>query len=117
MQEHEIGDRRFALCARPASSPALPAGPDGPRQLLVEKHHVLLYRGGRRVPVLHVPGADGGDFVHVVEGGPDKPPLALPEGWTLSELTLEADRIVRLPTPTTVFFFPNRDSFQGPIAL
>ncbi len=85
--------------------------------MLVEKHHVLRFRTGRRVPVLRVPGAEGGDFVHVVEGGPDKPPLTLPDGWTLSEVALETEWVVRIPTPTTVFFFPNRDSYQGPITL
>jgi hypothetical protein len=51
----------------------------------------------------------------MVEGGPEKPPLALPDGWALSEVALEADWIVRLPSPTAVFLFPDRDSYQGPI--
>ena len=58
---------------------------------------------------------DGRRFVHVVEGGPDKPPLALPDGWQLETVVLASDWIVRLPTPATVFFFPNRDSYQGPV--
>ncbi len=31
-------------------------------------------------------------------------------------MKLSDDWVVRLPTPTTVFFFPNGDSYQGPLA-
>jgi hypothetical protein len=114
MQVREIGGRRFGLCARPASMPTEVAGPGGPRFLLVEKHHVLRFVAGRAVPVLvH---ADGDRFVHVIEGGADKSPLTLPDGWKLDSVKLSADWVVRLPTPTTVFFFPNGDSYQGPVA-
>jgi hypothetical protein len=113
MQLLEIGGRQFGLCARPASTPSQPAGPDGPRLLLVDKHHVIRFLSERQVPVLRDP--DGNRFVHVIEGGEGKAPLALPGGWKLEWVNLDEDWVLQLPTPATVFFFPNGDSFQGPI--
>jgi hypothetical protein len=113
MELREIGGRGFGLCARPASAATRPAGPDGPRLLLVQKHHVIRFVAGREVPVLLHP--DGERFVHVVEGGEGKAPLALPEGWELESVKLAEDWVLQLPTPTTVFFFPNGDSYQGPL--
>ncbi len=110
----EIAGRQFGLCARPASAPNRPAGSDGPRMLLVDKHHVLRFVGGRRVPVL-VDSA-GDRFVHVIEGGEGKAPLAVPQGWKLERVSLKQDWVVALPNPTTVFFFPNGDSYQGPLS-
>jgi hypothetical protein len=114
MEQREIGGHRFGLCARPASGPTLPEGPEGPRHILVQKHHVVRFVAGREVAVLLRP--DGERFVHVIEGGEAKPPLALPEGWQLETVKLAADWVLPLPTPTTVFFFPNGDSYQGPLA-
>jgi hypothetical protein len=111
--EQEIGGHRFAFCARPLTQPELPGGPEGPRQLLIDKHHGLLFHAGRRIEILTLP--DGRHFVHTIEGGAGKPPLALPEGWHLGFVELVRDWVVRLPAPTTVFLFPNGDSFQGPV--
>jgi hypothetical protein len=80
----------------------------------VHKHHVIRFVAGREVSVLLHP--EGKRFVHVIEGGAGKAPLSLPEGWKLESLKLAEDWIVALPTPTTVFFFPNGDSYQGPLA-
>jgi hypothetical protein len=114
MEVREIGGRRFAFCAvAPADGGRLPAGPDGPRLLMVEKHHVLLYRAGRSVPILRTP--DGDDFVHVVHGGLVSTPLQLPAGWQLRSVELQRDWIVPLPSPTAALFFANRDGFQGPL--
>jgi hypothetical protein len=115
MEHREIGGRRFGLCARPASTPTQPAGPEGPRMLLVQKHHVIRFVSGRRVPVLLHP--DGKRYVHVIEGGEGKAPLALPDGWKLECVELADDWVLELPTPTTVFFFANGDSYQGPLEL
>jgi hypothetical protein len=114
MALREIGGRHFGLCARPASAPSQPEGPDGPRLVLVQKHHVIRFVAGREVPVLWRP--DGERFVHVIQGGEGKSPLALPDGWKLESVKLAEDWVLALPTPTTVFFFPNGDSYQGPIA-
>ena len=113
MELLEIGGRQFGLCARPASTPSQPAGPDGPRMLLVDKHHVIRFLSGRQVPVLRDPAGDR--FVHVIEGGEGKALLAVPEGWKLECVELTADWVLELPSPTTVFFFANGDSYQGPL--
>lgn len=115
MELLELGGRRFGLCARPASEPSQPAGADGPRMLLVDKHHVVRFSAGRQVAVL----ADSGEgrFVHVIEGGEAKAPLIVPRGWKLSRVSLTDDWVVALPNPATVFFFANGDSFQGPVVL
>lgn len=114
MQVREIGGRDFGLCARPASAPTPVAGSDGAHQLLVEKHHVILFMRGREVPVLLHP--DGQRYVLVIEGGEGKAPLALPDGWMLEHVKLAEDWILQLATPATVFFFGNGDSYQGPLA-
>jgi len=114
MEERAIGEHRFGLCARPASAPSRPEGSEGPRHLLVQKHHVLNFVAGREVPVLLRP--DGQRFVHVIEGGQGKSPLALPEGWKSTAVQLDEDWVLRLPTPASVYFFANGDSFQGPLS-
>lgn len=113
MEVRKFGGREFGLCARPASAPELLFGPDGPRRLLVEKHHVMRFTAGRAIPVLVLP--EGTEYVHVIDGGSGEPALQLPEGWRLRQVSLDEDWIVRLPHPATVFFFPRGDSFQGPI--
>jgi hypothetical protein len=113
MAECEIDGRRFGLCARPASPPSRPAGPDGPRLLAVEKHHVIRFDAGRGVPVLEHP--DGKRFVHVIEGGERKAPLDPPDGWQIESVKLAEDWLITLPCPMTVYFFPNGDSYQGPL--
>jgi hypothetical protein len=114
MEQREIGGHRFGLCARPASAPTQPEGPEGPRHILVQKHHVICFAAGREIPILQRP--DGQRFVHVIEGGQRKPALALPDGWRVETVKLAEDWVLQLPTPTTVFFFPNGDSYQGPLA-
>lgn len=109
----EIAGRDYLHCARPASAPELPAGPAGPTRLQVDKHHVVVYWAGRTVDWLTLP--DGSEFVHVVAAEPDAPALALPAGWKIETRRVEREWVLRLPTPTTVFFFPNGDSFQGPL--
>ena len=113
MEERRIGGYRFVLCARPVSAPELPDGPDGPRLLLVDKHHVLQFYAGRRIEILTLP--DGSEYVHTIDGGAGKPPIEIPRDWSLRFVELARDWVVPLPHPTTAFFFANGDSFQGPI--
>lgn len=113
LRSREFGGELFIHCARPAEGPFLPAGEGGPRQLLVDKHHTLVYHAGRSLDWLRLP--DGTRYVHVVQAEADAPPLVLPDGWTLSSETLEQPLRIELPHPTTVFFFDNGDSYQGPI--
>jgi hypothetical protein len=113
MDEQEIAGHRFGFCARPLGAPELPVGSEGPRRLLVEKHHVLEFYAGRRIEILMLP--DGLEFVHTVDGGHGKPVLEIPKGWHLRFVEPSRDWVVALPAPTTAFFFSNGDSFQGPV--
>lgn len=110
MEVRALYGHSWSFCARPLGAPELPAGPDGPRRILVDKHHVVAYRAGPELGTLVLP--DGSEYVHVIRGSA---PLALPDGWKLRAERLEHDVTIRLATPTTVFFFPNGDSYQGPV--
>jgi len=85
MRTMRIGERVFSLCARPLGA-ATPAGEKGPRQ-----------------------------YVHTIDGGPDKEALLLPDGWLVRSVEIDETWTVDLPAPTTAFFFRNGDSFQGPL--
>lgn len=123
MECRSIAGRAWGHCASPASAPNKPFGEDGPTEMRVDKHHALRFAAGRRVPVLKSP--EGEAFVHVITGRgfsdvavderAQKASFVVPPGWTLGDVALEEDWILRLPNPTRVFFFPTRDSFQGPI--
>ena len=113
LEQRAIEGRDFVLVARPELPFETP--PAGhPLRIMVHKHHVLEYLAGAPLLVLRLP--DGRDFVHVVE-----PRFAgerlLPEGWVLRSLVVGGRLRVELPAPTTVFFFSNGESFQGPVAL
>ena len=111
MQTLELGGHTWSYCARPSGDPpTLPGGEKGPRQLSVDKHHTLVFWAGRPLPLIRRP--DGTEYVHTIQG---REALLLPDGWTYRELELRERLTVHLPAPTTVFFFPNRDSFQGPV--
>jgi hypothetical protein len=81
--------------------------------LKVEKHHTLIYRAGRSVDEISQP--DVSEYIHVIDGGSDKAPLALPDGWKLRTMEIATELVVELPAPAVAWFFPNRDSFQGPL--
>ncbi len=83
--------------------------------MVVDKHHRLRCAAGREIQI--VIDSTGDRFVHVIEGGAEKAPLALSDGWARETVTLEDEWVLSLPNPTTVFFFPNGDSFQGPIGV
>ena len=124
MKERLIDGRRFAHCATPISAPTRPFGKDGPTEMVVDKYHMLRFVAGRSIPLLRSP--EGDLFVQVIDrtsgsniglsGDPETGPLVVPEGCALGTVALPLDWIVTLPNPTRVFFFPNGDSFQGPIA-
>jgi hypothetical protein len=112
MLTREFDGRVFSLCARPGDM-SLPSGPEGPRQVSVYKHHVVIYQAGRELDWLHLP--DGSEYVQVIDGAPDNPDLVLPDGWTTRTETLTEELAIELPYPATVFFFKNGESFQGPV--
>ena len=90
-----------------------PYGPDGPRVVLVEKHHGGYFESGSRVPILVDP--EGSRFVHIVDSGQAPASLALPDGFKLEWWSLTEDWLFQLPTPATAYFFDTGDSYQGPI--
>ena len=112
MLTREVDGHVFSLCARPEGM-TLPGGPKGPRQVTVHKHHAVIYLAGRALDWMCLP--DGSEYVHVIDGGPDKDALVLPAGWTTRTEALTRELAIDLPCPGTVFFFANGDSFQGPI--
>jgi hypothetical protein len=113
LEQRVIEGRDFVLVARPELPFETP--PAGhPLRITVHKHHVVFFEAG--VPLLVVRLPDGRDFVHVVErrfAGE----RSLPEGWVLRSLVPAGRLRVELPAPTTVFFFSNGESFQGPVTL
>lgn len=109
MERREIAGLRWARCAA-ALEFSQPAGPAGPQQVSVDKHHVLHFEAGRRLTTLVLP--DGSRYVHVICGYER---LDLPEGWSIETERLAQARTLELPNPTTVFFFPSGDSYQGPV--
>ncbi len=104
----EIGGRVFQLVARPDLAGARGAFP---RRLVVHKFHVIAFDAGRRVPLLRSP--DGKQYVQLVAG---RDGLALPPGWSLREIALDAEWEVELPTPAETWWLANGASFQGPVA-
>jgi hypothetical protein len=110
----DFGGHEFFHCAQPLGNPMPePIEPGGPRLMQIDKHHSLIFRAGRSLGFLR--SADGVDLVHVMPAAEGAPPLKLPAGWILDSVELDADFVVHLPNPTTVTFFPNGDSYQGPV--
>lgn len=112
MALREIGGHSFGHCARSLKM-SQPFGPNGPREVLVEKHHGGHFAEGRRIPFVIDP--EGRCFVHIVDSGEDPSALELPEGFRLEWMELTEDWVFLLPTPATAWFFGTGDSFQGPI--
>ena len=114
MEKFEYGGLVWSNCARPADGPEHPAGPDGPVQMRVQKHHHIVYAAGSDISYLHTP--DDEWFVQVIEGLTGEAPAVSAEGWELRTVRTEKELIFHLPCPSTVFFFRNFDSWQGPVS-
>jgi hypothetical protein len=111
VRTREISGRKFFYCANAPAS----VEPGSPRRFLVDKHHSLLYRGGRTVSVLTTDL--GEDFVLVVAGGQDAPAPELPAGFRLRDVELAEDWLVDLPAPTMTYWFEGLVSYQGPVEV
>jgi hypothetical protein len=89
----------------------------GPIQRVeLEKYHVLTYWAGTTVSTLK--NSAGEAFVAVAVGldrADDLP--TLPEGWTITERTLEHDQRIELLGNVSVLRLDNGDSYQGPVTL
>jgi len=93
-----------------------PAGKGGPMRVMVDKHHLLGFETGREVAVMEF---DGKSFIEVVGSGEYDEGLVLPEGAWLRRIRLAEPLVVKLPKPTTAFFWFDAEmrSFQGPIEV
>lgn len=124
LETMQVGGVRFARVARPGEPEP---GFRGVLVLPVEKFHRVLFAAGRTIEVMDC--GDGADYVPLVanarmpgappgDPGRSAVPRALPGGWSVRTLTLDADLLVDLPCPTrAVFFFRRGESFQGPVRL
>jgi hypothetical protein len=105
----------FVRTARP-DFPAPDPAPGYPHRVEVAKHQTIEFDAGREVLVLTLP--HGETFLHVIEPpADDERERSLPPGWTVEARRLNEPLVVRLPEVTTVFFWPNGESFQGPVQL
>lgn len=116
MRTLELGGHRWSLCAIPGV-PSMPAEPDGPRLVSVDKHHSLVYAEGTELRYLESP--EGETYLHVVGTGKNTDSLQIPSGWAFGTLRLAEQTIIDLPCPTSAFFFQTAEgleSDQGPVA-
>ena len=116
METLELGGYSWSRCAQPAYAPRFPAGPDGPTQIEVNKHHTIVYAAGSELFCLESPESE--TSVQVVGTAAAAEALTIPDGWSRSSVKLEEETSVELPCPTSALFFsaqPELLSFQGPV--
>ena len=118
----QIGDRTFALVARPGRPEK---GFEGVTVLPVFKSHRVFFTAGRTLEVIDT----NDDFVggttllpqavesHLHQRRSEIKPRRMPKGWTSRFITLNENLIVDLPCPARVAIFNNGDIFHGPTAL
>lgn len=114
-----IGDRRFALVARPGRPEE---GFTGVMVLPVHKSHRVMFEAGRTIEVLDT----NDDFLggttllpqavesHLNHRRTEPKQRAMPTGWTSRLVTLTETLVVDLPCPARVAIFNNGDIFHGP---
>ena len=112
LEQCEMGGRRFVRVARPIKFRGLAPG-QAPTKLSIDKHHVIGYAAGERVPFVRLP--DGQYYVQQTRSA-DGSVLPLPDDWRPCHVDLTQDWAVSLPSPPTVYFFTNLQSFQGPVS-
>ncbi len=91
----------------------------GPLRVKVHKDHVMAFDAGRELVIMTL---DGKHYVECVGTGKDDDDLVLPEGATLTKMTLNHPFIAALPVPASTFFWLANEqhemrSFQGPVQL
>jgi len=84
-------------------------------EIMVTKAHTVGFQSGRSVSIMTI-----GDecFVELIGTAETDQNLVLPDGGTLSQISLEQPWIVELPSPTRCFIWnwgKNPRSFQGPV--
>lgn len=86
-------------------------------EIMVTKAHTVGFLSGRSVTIMTI-----GDecFVELIGTAETDQNLVLPDGGTLSQISLGQPWIVELPSPTRCFIWnwsKNPRSFQGPVQL
>jgi hypothetical protein len=112
LESRIIGGRAFVRVARPLDFRGLARG-DAPTRLAIDKHHVLCFAAATDVRVARLP--DGHWYVQQTVAAPGSDAVAPPADWELATLRPARDWLVSVPTPATVWFFRNLDSYIGPV--
>lgn len=130
VNERVIGNLRFIHCANPPVKGADTPIENGPKRLMVDKHHTLIFLPGSEPPIIRTP--EGCEYVQVITATPEGGGLlqnasdtasetaalpALPTGWQLRSERVTAKTFIHLPNPTKAWFFLDGSSFQGPIKI
>ncbi len=97
--------------------PKPPSRQGEPMEIMVTKAHTVGFQSGRSVSIMTI-----GDecFVELIGTAETDQNLVLPDGGTLSQISLEQPWIVELPSPTRCFIWnwgKTPRSFQGPVEL
>lgn len=109
----ELRGRRFSYVARPIGFDTLASGAV---EMMIEKHHAMLYRAGRTLDVL-----DFGDgTVATPAWGSTDPSIVLTDrmllnGWSLRRVRLTDDLLTTIPNPARVIVLDQAFGFHGPI--
>lgn len=112
LEGRRIGGRDFVRVARPLDFRGLAKG-DAPTRLQIDKHHVLVFAAGADVRVARLP--DGHWYVQQTVAAAGADVIPVPADWESATLRLARDWTVSVPTPATVWFFRNLDSYMGPL--
>ena len=97
--------------------PKPPSRPGEPMEIMVTKAHTVGFQSGRNVSIMTI-----GDerFVELIGTAENDQNLILPNGGTVTQISLEQPWVVELPSPTRCFIWnwgKNPRSFQGPVEL
>lgn len=114
LETRTIGGREFARVARPLDFRGLAKG-DAPTRLLIDKHHVLAFAAGAEVRAARLP--DGQWYVQQTVAAAGADAIAPPADWEMKVIRPAQDWIIHVPTPATVYFFRNLDSYIGPLSV
>jgi hypothetical protein len=113
LETRVIGGLTFGRVARVGRFNGLPK--DGtPALLSVIKHQALGFDAGRTVEFVRPP--DGAWYVELTEAREGQAPATLPPDWKVARVALAAPWSVRLPCPTSAWFFTSLRSYHGPLA-
>lgn len=109
----ELGGRRFAFIARPVS---IETRPSGAVDMVIDKHHSMLYRAGRTLDVLDL---GDGTVATPAWAAPDPSGCVsdemLDDGRRLHRVRLTDDLLTTIPDPARVIVLDGAFGFHGPV--